>query len=196
MPTTTSLPDTELMRRVQADDATAFGLLYDRTKHRAHALAMAMTRNQRQAEDVVQEAYLDLWRSRAAYRPARAAVATWLLAIVRNRALDALRRSVGRERPWVDIAGYEAEDHGLEALDDQAIRREAGRTVRACLARLPAEQTVALGLAYFGGLTQSEIARRLDVPLGTVKSRIRLGHERLAGELERTAGASALLLAS
>ena len=177
------LDDDALMRRVQADDADAFGMLYDRQATRALGVANSVTRNHSQAEDVVQEAFLAAWRFRAAYSPVRGSVAAWLMTIVRNRALDALRRAATREQPSVSVWELESIAAGDETLDERAARQDERRAVRVALAQLPSEQATALGLAYFGGLTQAEIAQRLEVPLGTVKSRIRLGLRRLAIEL-------------
>ena len=183
MPSLLCTDDNALMRRVQAGDANAFRALYDRHAGRALALATGVMRNRTQAEDVVQEAFLAAWRFRAAYAPARGSVASWLMTIVRNRALDALRRNAIREQPAHDFGQLDTLPAGDEPLDDRAARDDQGRAVRVALRRLPLEQASALGLAYFGGLTQAEIAQRLDVPLGTVKSRVRLGLRRLAGEL-------------
>ena len=177
------LDDDALMRRVQADDAEAFGVLYDRQAARALGVANSVTRNHSQAEDVVQEAFLAAWRFRAAYSPVRGSVGAWLMTIVRNRALDALRRAAAKEQPAQNVWELETVAAADESLEDRAARQEERRAVRVALGQLPAEQATALGLAYFGGLTQAEIAQRLDVPLGTVKSRIRLGLRRLSAEL-------------
>jgi RNA polymerase sigma-70 factor (ECF subfamily) len=178
------ISDSDLMRRVQAGDPRAFRALYDRHVARALGAATAITRNGRNAEDAVQDAFLDLWRSRAVYEPGRGSVAGWLLTIVRNRALDVVRRVAARERPWDQLDDHELPDRGLEPVEAAAARREDVLTVRAALRALPHEQATALGLAYFAGLSQTEIATRLDVPLGTIKSRMRLGMGRLARELE------------
>jgi RNA polymerase sigma-70 factor (ECF subfamily) len=181
--TATRLTDAELMRRVQADDPEAFRHLYQRHVQSALAVAYGASLGSRQAEEAVQDAFLSLWRARAAYRPARGSVAGWLLTIVRNRALDLARRRATHDRPWAQLSDFDLPDPQLEELDDQAARREQGRAVRAAFTSLPTDQATVLGLAYFDGLTQAEIAMALDVPLGTVKSRIRLGLQRLAGEL-------------
>jgi RNA polymerase sigma-70 factor (ECF subfamily) len=187
--------DAELMERVQADDANAFRLLYDRHVQSAFGVAYAVTRSSRQAEDAVQEAFLSLWRARTAYHPTRGSVAGWLLTIVRNRALDVARRRAKHDGPWAELAELDMPDPHAEELGDQAARHEQRRAVRAALTALPTDQATVLGLAYYSGLTQAEIATRLDVPLGTVKSRTRLGMNRLAAELEPFAHGQASLAA-
>jgi RNA polymerase sigma-70 factor (ECF subfamily) len=175
--------DAACMRRVQAGDSDAFRALYDRHAGRALAVATGVMRNRTQAEDVVQEAFLAAWRFRAAYTPSRGSVASWLMTIVRNRALDALRRAAIREQPAHNLGELDTLAAGDEPLEEHAARHDERREVRVALRRLPLEQASALGLAYFGGLTQAEIAQQLDVPLGTVKSRVRLGLRRLSTEL-------------
>jgi RNA polymerase sigma-70 factor (ECF subfamily) len=187
--------DADLMQRVRADDPDAFRLLYDRHVQSAFRVAYAVTRSSRQAEEAVQEAFLSLWRARTAYHPARGSVASWLLTIVRNRALDVARRRATHDQPWAQLSDFELPDTGAEELGDRAARHEQRRAVRTALGSLPADQAAVLDLAYFGDLTQAEIATRLDLPLGTVKSRIRLGLNRLAAELQPYAHARAALAA-
>jgi RNA polymerase sigma-70 factor (ECF subfamily) len=147
------------------------------------AVALAITRNQRLAEDVVQDAFLTMWRSRAAYASARGSVPGWLLTITRSRALDALRRVSRRERQWEPLDDHDVADPLAESPDVQAARGEDHRAIRAAFTALPSEQATALALAYYGDLSHAEIAAHLDVPLGTVKGRIRLGLRRLSTEL-------------
>jgi RNA polymerase sigma-70 factor (ECF subfamily) len=175
--------DDDLMRRVQQDDTEAFRLLYQRNAQAAYGVAVSITRNQRMAEDTVQETFLTVWRVRADYRPDRGSAAAWLLTIARSRALDALRRTGRRDRPWEPLDDHDVADPQLEAADEGAVRREQRRFVRQALTQLPAEQATVLGLVYYVGLSQREIAAHLDVPLGTVKGRIRLGLRRLSNEL-------------
>jgi RNA polymerase sigma-70 factor (ECF subfamily) len=146
-------------------------------------VAFTVTRNQRHAEDAVQEAFLAAWRARAGYAAERGNLSGWLLTIVRNRAVDAVRRAATSERPWDQLSDHELADARTEALDAVVVRNEAGRAVHAAFTLLPAEQATALRLAYFAGLSQTEIAQRLGVPLGTIKSRMRLGLRRLSTEL-------------
>ena len=178
------LSDADLMARVvQASDGDAFRLLYDRHATTAYGLALGITRTPRLAEETVQDAFLTVWRARAAYEAARGSVASWVLTITRSRALDALRRVSRHDRPWEPLDDHEIADPSAESLADQAARGEDHRAIRAAVNALPAEQATALALAYFGELSHAEIAERLGLPLGTVKGRIRLGLRRLSVEL-------------
>ncbi len=132
------------------------------------------------AEDVTQEAFLSVWRSGARFDAARGSVRTWTLGIVRNRAIDALRRAAG-SAPKLNLddeAVLEARPSD-DFTDSEAIRRETSRRVRGALQELPSEQSEVIGLAYFGGFSHSEIAEMLGMPLGTVKGRMRLGLEKI-----------------
>jgi RNA polymerase sigma-70 factor (ECF subfamily) len=181
--------DADLMARVQADDDEAFRLLYERHASAAFGVALAVTRTRRLAEEAVQDAFLTVWRSRAAYEAARGSVAAWLLTITRSRALDALRRVSRHDRPWEPLDDHDVADPRVESLDDQAARGEDHRAIRAAITALPSEQATALALAYYGDLSHAEIAAHLDLPLGTVKGRIRLGLRRLSAELAPVAAA-------
>jgi RNA polymerase sigma-70 factor (ECF subfamily) len=182
--------DSDLMRRVQAGDGDAFRTLYDRHAATAYGLALGITRTPRLAEEAVQDAFLTVWRSRSAFEAARGSLASWLLTITRSRALDALRRGKRHDRPWEPLDDHEIADPRAESLADQAARGEDHRAVRAAIGALPSDQATALALAYFGDLTHAEIAARLNLPLGTVKGRIRLGLRRLSAELAPAAIAS------
>jgi RNA polymerase sigma-70 factor (ECF subfamily) len=183
MPPSHRPDDAELMRRVQADDAHAFRLLYDRHAPAALGAALGITRSPRVAEEAVQEAFLTLWRAREGYEPARGSVGGWLLSIVRSRSLDALRRSMRRDRPWEPLCEHDRADTQVEGLDELAMRREDRRLVLTAIAQLPREQATVLSLAYYAELTHAEIAAHLDVPLGTVKGRVRLAMRRLSAQL-------------
>lgn len=177
------LADEDLMHLVRRGDPRAFNLIYERHATVAYSLAYRMTGRRAAAEDVVQEAFLSLWRSSMRYDQARGSVRTWVLGIVRNRAIDALRRHIRHER---HRAGDEGVADRLEAPDRteaDAVRRAEAAEVQRALASLPAEQSHAIELAYFGGFTQSEIAEMLGIPLGTIKGRIRLGLDKLRDEL-------------
>jgi RNA polymerase sigma-70 factor (ECF subfamily) len=174
------LADEDLMTLVERRDADAFAVLYDRHGGAAYSLAHRIVGNQSLAEDVTQEAFLSVWRSGARFDAARGSVRSWTLGIVRNRAIDALRRS-STQAPKLDLddeAALEGQAAG-ELTDSEAIRRETSRRVRGALGELPAEQSEVIGLAYFGGFTHSEIAEMLGMPLGTVKGRMRLGLEKI-----------------
>jgi RNA polymerase sigma-70 factor (ECF subfamily) len=177
------LADEELMQLVRRGDARAFEAVYERHATAAYSLAYRMTGSRPQAEDVVQEAFLGLWRSGARYDRGRGSVRTWVLGIVHHRAVDALRRMSGHERRRVDDAELGERLPAPERTDVEAARREEAREVRAALGALPDEQRHVVELAYFGGFTHSEIAEALGEPLGTVKGRMRLGLGKLRGAL-------------
>jgi RNA polymerase sigma-70 factor, ECF subfamily len=168
--------DAALMRRVAAGDAQAFAAVYGRHAPAAFGLARRML-GPAAAEEVVQECFLALWRA-PAYRAERGSLRAFVLAVVRNRAIDVLRAD-GRR------AGAPPEAQAGEAprIEEAVERREEARALRSALAGLPVPQREALALSYYGGLTQTEIAQRLGVPVGTVKGRIRLGLRRLRAEL-------------
>jgi RNA polymerase sigma-70 factor (ECF subfamily) len=169
------LADEELMQLVYTSRADAFEVIYDRHADVAFSLAFRMCGQRALAEDVVQESFLSLWRSRARYDGRRGSVRTWLLGIVHNRAIDALRRRAVRDRPIVDGDGLEERVPAPERTDLEFARREEARQVRDALEQLPGEQSRVIELAYFGGLTHVQIAQMLDTPVGTVKGRMRLG---------------------
>lgn len=170
--------DEQLMRRVRDGDAVAFAGLYDRHATRSLTVARGLIRDRGRAQDVVQEAFLEAWRQAATYRPERGTVQGWLLAIVRHRAIDALRRE-HRMPPLLPDEPYRAEREAPERIDEQAASRARATAVRAAVRELPDRQRRALTLAYYAGLTHSEIAASLGVPLGTAKGAIRGGLERL-----------------
>ena len=178
------LADEELMTLVERKDADAFAVLYDRHGGAAYSLALRIVGDRALAEDVTQEAFLSVWRSGARFDAARGSVRSWTLGIVRNRAIDALRRS-SSPAPKLDLDDEAVlEGQAAEQLTDaEAIRRETARRVRGALGDLPHEQSEVIGLAYFGGFTHSEIAEMLGEPLGTVKGRMRLGLEKLRNSL-------------
>ena len=174
------LADEDLMPLVSRKDPVAFEVFYDRHGGAAYSLAYRIVGDPTAAEDVAQEAFLSMWRSRARYDPARGSVRAWALGIVRNRAIDALRREGGRA-PKLDLddeAALEREE-APERTEAEALRRETARQVRGALGALPNEQSRVIELAYFGGFTHSEIARMLEMPIGTVKGRMRLGLEKM-----------------
>src|SRR5947209_3981114 len=169
------LADEELMQLVYRRNADAFEVVYDRHADAAFSLAYRICRQRALAEDVVQEAFLSLWRSGARYDRNRGSVRTWALGIVHNRAIDALRRRAVRERGIVNDDGIAERLAAPERTDVEFARRDEAREIRDALEQLPQEQSHVIELAYFGGLTHVEIASRLGTPVGTVKGRMRLG---------------------
>jgi RNA polymerase sigma-70 factor (ECF subfamily) len=178
-----NLADEELMQLVRRGDADAFAVVYDRHGGAAFSLAYRMTGARAAAEDVVQEAFLSLWRSGSRYDSARGSVRTWVLGIVHNRAIDALRRSVVHDRRRASDEGIEERFEARERTDVEVARRDEAGEIREALTTLPPEQTRVIELAYFGGFTHTEIAEMLDLPVGTVKGRMRLGLEKMRARL-------------
>ena len=171
------------MALVAGDDTDAFALLYKRHVRAAVTLATQMCQRRAIAEEVVQEAFLSLWRSRRHFDPQRGSVRAWMLGIVRNRAIDFLRRNVAHE---VGDAGDKAVEEVLQArdhTDGEVGRRERAREILTALDGLPREQSRVITLAYYGGYTHTEIATMLDTPIGTVKGRMRLGLRKMAGSI-------------
>jgi RNA polymerase sigma-70 factor (ECF subfamily) len=178
-----SLADEELMALVAKGQARAFETIYERHGGAAFSLAYRMCGSRSLAEDVAQEAFLSIWRSGGRYDRARGSVRTWVLGIVHNRAIDALRRTVVHERRRASDEGIEERFEARERTEVEAARREEATTIRGMLETLPEEQSRVIELAYFGGFTHSEIAEMLGAPIGTVKGRMRLGLEKLRGQL-------------
>jgi RNA polymerase sigma-70 factor (ECF subfamily) len=173
------LADEDLMQLVRRGDAAAFELIYDRHSTAAFSLAYRMTGKRNAAEDVVQEAFLSLWRSGARYDHTRGSVRTWVLGIVHNRAIDALRRSMVHDRRRASDEGIEERFEARERTEVEAARRDEARDVREALETLPPDQSKVIELAYFGGFTHTQIAEMLEMPIGTVKGRMRLGLEKM-----------------
>lgn len=169
---------------IEREDPDAFEALYDRHSAAAFSLAHRMVASRTGAEDVVQEALLSIWRSRARYQRERGSVRTWILGVVHHRAIDALRRNLVHDRRRASADGLEEREAAPELTEVEALRRDEARSVRAVLEDLPGDQSRVIELAYFGGFTHNEIAEMLDFPLGTVKSRMRLGLEKMRRALE------------
>ncbi|MCW2991251.1 MAG: sigma-70 family polymerase sigma factor [Solirubrobacterales bacterium] len=178
------LGDEELMARVRDGDSAAFEVVYDRHGGVAYSLAFRMCGRKQAAEDVVQEAFLSAWRRSSSYDPARGSLRTWLLGIVHHRAVDALRRSGNDVRRTADIPVEELDFDSEVSVDNEVIERDRAGVVRDAMGELPADQKKVIELAYFGGFTHTEIAAMLDVPIGTVKGRMRLGLTKLRSRFE------------
>jgi len=185
-----ALADEELMELVDAGDTRAFEVIFDRHGGAGYSLALRMCGRRALADDIVQEAFLSLWRSASGYDRARGSVRSWVLSAVHNRAVDALRRTGAK-------AGRDVSDEGIaerlparDATDAEVERREESRRVRSALDELPPDQRQVIELAYFGGLSHSQIAEMLELPPGTVKGRMRRGLTKMRqalGEAERVA---------
>ncbi len=190
----TNLLDEELMERLFYRDLKAFETLYDRYGDLVYSTALRIIRDVPLAEDISQEIFLRLWRWPEKYVAQRGRFLTWLLSVTRNRAVDEVRSRGRRYRyETPTLSGGEQEPQQVKADDahDPALvaqLAEQRRAVRAALAELPPEQRQLIELAYFGGLTQQEMAHLLGQPLGTVKTRIRLGMQKLRAALLKQEG--------
>lgn len=175
--------DEELLDRILARDTAAFAMLYDRHCKVAYALAYRIVGDSGLAEDVVQEAFLSLWRRVETYGKSRGSVRTWLMAIVHHRAIDRLRGRLHHEGHQEPL---EEEAQLPDNVDtwEQARQSIEGQQVREALMQLPPDQQRSVILAYFGGYTHDEIARKLGVPLGTVKGRLRIGLQKMRAHLQ------------
>lgn len=182
------LADEELMHLIRGGDSRAFAVVYDRHCGSAFSLAYRMCGTRAAAEDVVQEAFLSLWRSGGRYDASRGSVRTWLLGITHNRSIDALRRATVHDRRRASDEGLEERFQAPDRTDAEVARREEASEIASAMAELPEEQSEVIRLAYFGGYTHTEIADILGAPLGTVKGRMRLGLEKLRGQLGGLAG--------
>jgi RNA polymerase sigma-70 factor (ECF subfamily) len=177
------LADEELMVLLRDGDPEAFEMIYDRHGGAAFSLAYRMVGDRNVAEDAVQEAFLSIWRSRVRFDRERGSVRAWILGIVHHRTIDALRRNTTHDRHRASAEGIEERHEAPERTDVEVARREEAAEVRAALETLPEQQLQVVRLAYFGGFTHSQIAQMLDMPIGTVKGRMRLGLEKLRRSL-------------
>jgi RNA polymerase sigma-70 factor, ECF subfamily len=174
------LPDSEIAAALQRGEPHAVEALYDRYGRLAFGLASRMITDRAAAEDVVQDAFISVWRNAKSFDPARGSLRSWLLSIVHHRAIDHLRGSAGRQvdAPLDVMQRLKPDAFAVEPADADRIE------IRNGLAALPEAQRQTLELAYFGGLTHVEIALRMGVPLGTVKGRMRIGLEKLRDRLQ------------
>jgi RNA polymerase sigma-70 factor, ECF subfamily len=172
------LADEDLMSLVQGGDAEAFAVLYDRHSRAAYSLAHRMMGERQAAEDLLQDAFLGIWRGAATYRAERGSVRTWILTIVHNRGIDQLRSLSSRRRTQEKVEAEAPTSQPSEAFAE-SWRNSQREQVRAAMSTLPPEQLKILELAYFSGYTHVEIADMLVLPLGTVKGRMRLGLKKI-----------------
>jgi RNA polymerase sigma-70 factor (ECF subfamily) len=178
------LSDEDLVERVAARDRDAFLALYDRFSPRMLGLILSIMRHRSAAEDVLQDAMLEVWTRHAArYKPTLGSVESWMLRLARARAIDHLRSSFRRTGSAPETAGA-----SLEWIDSGSARHDAA-ALRAALLDLPIDQREPLVLAFAHGLTREQIASHLGIPVGTVKTRVRLGVHRLRERLADGTGA-------
>jgi len=180
-------PESEqvLMERVAGGDSRAFEAIYDRYHRQAYSLARRITGRETGAEEATQEAFLSLWRGASKFDPEHASLGTWLLSLVRHRSIDWLRRGAARPRLQGLTDGAAERIEAPERTDEQVMaNQEYDRALR-LVAELPPEQREVIHLAYLAGYSQTEIAARVGVPVGTVKGRARLGLRQLRHSVER-----------
>ena len=182
------LVDAQLLQRVAQGDKQAFAELYDRFSGPLYGTALRILRDAAEAQDVVHDAFITFWEKAGTFDTSRGTAFSWAITLVRNRAIDRVRMRRRRAELLADSA---PSDLGLDGGSSPASGIEAATTgdeavaVRAAVATLPVEQQRALELAFFGGLTQEQIAQKLREPLGTVKARIRRGLLKLRDSLAR-----------
>jgi RNA polymerase sigma-70 factor (ECF subfamily) len=172
------LADEDLISLADGGNTQAFAALYDRHARVAYSLAYRMMGERQAAEDLVQEAFLKVWRAAGSYRVEKATVRTWILSILNNRGIDEIRSNASRRRTQDRVQTQTSTSQPSEVFGE-AWRNSQGEQVREALGGLPPEQVKVLELAYFSGYTHMEIAELLDLPLGTVKGRMRLGLNKL-----------------
>lgn len=172
------MADEDLISLAEAGDAGAFAALYDRHSRAAYSLAYRMMGEKQAAEDLLQDVFLKVWRAAGSYRAERGSVRTWILSIVHNRGIDQIRATASRRRTQDKVEASAAKTQPSEAFAS-AWRNSQRDQVRDALKTLPPEQLKILELAYFSGYTHTEISELLDLPLGTVKGRMRLGLKKI-----------------
>jgi RNA polymerase sigma-70 factor (ECF subfamily) len=183
-----SLADEDLMALVRDREPRALEVIFDRHGGPAFSLAYRMSGRRAMAEDIVQDAFLSLWRAGGRYDRSRGSVRSWILSVVHNRAIDSFRhQTVTASRDIPDEGAAERLPSAMRT-DVEVERRDDARQVRAALDELLAEQRQVIELAYFGGFTHAEIAQMLELPSGTVKGRMRLGLTKMRIALGGTAG--------
>ena len=185
----TGLRDEELMERVGGQDLAAFNVIYDRYGDLVYSVSLRVVGDTHVAQDVTQDVFVRVWRRPELFDRTRGKFITWLLSVARNRSIDE-RRSHGRRLRREALPPTTEEEEVLPSNDERddpalaTVLADERRAVRKALDVLPPEQKLAIQLAYFGGLTQAEVAEKLGQPLGTVKTRIRLGMQKMRGALE------------
>jgi RNA polymerase sigma-70 factor, ECF subfamily len=176
------LTDDDIVRSISAHSPEGIEALYDRYGGLAHTVALRILGDRGAAEDVVQEAFLSVWRRGSTYQQGRGSLRSWICTIVRNRAIDRLRGDRHRTRLDTSMEGQSIEPAITDPWAAVALEL-SGEEVRKALADLPPEQRQTIELAYYGGYSQSEIATAMEVPLGTVKGRVRIALDKLRASL-------------
>jgi RNA polymerase sigma-70 factor (ECF subfamily) len=176
--------DAALIQRMMAGDESALSLIYDRYSAMLFGMLIRILQDRGAAEEVLQDCFLQLWRNAAHFDTSRGSLPAWLMVIARNRGISRLRGRRDREVLEEDDGGYANTFASTQNVEDDAARAELARSLTVALAKLPSEQRQALELAYFEGMTQSEIAARTGCPLGTVKTRVRTAMQSLKLILE------------
>ncbi|HYL39195.1 MAG TPA: sigma-70 family RNA polymerase sigma factor [Bryobacteraceae bacterium] len=174
--------DGDLVGRLRRRDPQALAVLYDRYGRMAYSLILRIVRDHATAEDLVQETFLRVWNRAQGVDPERGSVGPWLLAVARNRAIDYLRSTAGRQRNALEL---EATDHPAlyRNIEPEILNSDRTRRVRTAMERLPPNHRTVMELAYFEGLSQTEMAERMGQPLGTVKTWMRMALKSLRDEL-------------
>jgi len=182
-----ALADEDLIPLMARGEARAFEAVYERHSGAAYSLAYRMVGTKALAEDVIQEAFLNLWRSGVHYDRSRGSVRTWILGIVHHRAIDALRRNQVHAKRRSDDETAAERLEAPDRVEDDVARRDEAAIVRHAMEILPDDQLKVIELAYFGGFTHVEIADMLEAPVGTVKGRMRLGLRKMREALSHGA---------
>ena len=173
--------DEQLIAAICKGEEPAIEALYERYHRYAYSLAYRILRDPVAAEDIVQDAFLSIWRKASSYQVRNGSVQSWIQAIVRNRAIDKIRASAHRDYQWTPLQADNEQDPPSEQPDvwEQAWQSEQHRIIREVMVEIPSEQRMVIELAYFGGLTHAEISEQCHIPLGTVKGRMRLGLQKM-----------------
>jgi len=172
-------PDSVLIENMRTGDEAALSTLYDRYSAMLFGMLVRILRDQQAAEEVLQDLFLQLWRNAAQFDAARGSLPAWLMVIGRNRAISRLRGRRDREVLEENEGDYANTFASSQNIEDEAVRAQVARNISAAMEQLPVEQRQAVELAYFEGMTQSEIASKTGIPLGTVKTRVRTAMQTL-----------------
>ena len=173
--------DEQLISAICKGEESAIEVLYERYHRYAYTLAYRILHDPLASEDIVQDAFLSIWRKASLYQTQNGSVQSWIQAIVRHRAIDKIRASVHRDYQWTPLQADNEQDPPSEEPDvwEQAWQSEQHRIIYEVMEQIPGEQRMVIELAYFGGLTHAEISEQYQIPLGTVKGRIRLGLQKM-----------------